>query len=158
MQEEQHGTRDRAYSAWHRRLSTRRFVGIEHAQRLAMIDLDAALYIEFDGARREPLALIETARDVGQAWKASSVTVALARRAKLPAYLLLYRPAEQPNPADRRYADIAQFRIRRLHPHPEKQWRTLTPSEWARALLQIRSWATRRLDVEAANDPTYGNP
>lgn len=156
MQEEKYGTRDRVYSAWHRRLSTRRFVGIEHAQRLAMIDLDAALYIEFDGGRREPLALIETARDVGQTWKASTITVALAKRAKLPAYVLLYQPSVKPNPADpQQHPDIMQFRIRRLHPRPEKQWRTLTPSQWARALLQIRSWSTRRLDAEAANDPRY---
>ena len=48
MQEEKYGTRDRAYSAWHRRKSTRRFIGIEHAQLLAMIDLDASLYVEYD--------------------------------------------------------------------------------------------------------------
>lgn len=45
MQEERYGNRDRTYSAWHRRLSTRRFVGLERAQLLAMIDLDAALYV-----------------------------------------------------------------------------------------------------------------
>lgn len=67
MQEEQYGTRDLTYSAWHRRLSTRRFVGIERAQALAMIDLDAALYIEYDQGSKHPVALIETARDVGQA-------------------------------------------------------------------------------------------
>jgi hypothetical protein len=44
MQEERFGNRDRTYSAWHRRSSVRRFVGIEKAQLLAMIDLDGALY------------------------------------------------------------------------------------------------------------------
>jgi hypothetical protein len=117
--------------------------------------LDGALYVEYDGASKEPLALIETARDVGQPWKASSVTVALARRARLPAYLLLYRPSEAANPADPRQPDIAQFRIRRLHPRPDKEWRTLTPGEWARALLRIRSWAARQLDSTAANDERY---
>jgi len=155
MQEERYGTRDRAYSAWHRRLSTRRFVGIEHAQRLAMIDLDAALYVEYDGDSKQPLALIETARDVGQSHKPASVTVSLAKRARVPAYLLLYRPATTPNPADPRSPDIARFRIRRMWPRPERDWRTLTPGEWAKALLQIREWSTRRLDVEAANDDRY---
>jgi len=66
MQEERYGQRDRAYSAWHRRLSTRRFVGIDRAQLLAMIDLDAALYVDYDDRTKEPVALIETAMDVGQ--------------------------------------------------------------------------------------------
>ena len=65
MQEEIFGTRDRAYSAWHTRGSTRRFIGIDSAQLLAMIDLDAALYVEYDNGTKEPLALIETALDVG---------------------------------------------------------------------------------------------
>ena len=52
MQEERYSTRDRAYSVWHRRFSTRRFIGIEAAQRLSMIDLDAALYVEYDDHSR----------------------------------------------------------------------------------------------------------
>ena len=67
--EEVTGTRDRTYSAWHRRMSTRRYVGIEAAQTLGMIDLDASLYVEYDDSTKEPLALIETARDVGQEFK-----------------------------------------------------------------------------------------
>ena len=62
-QEERHGTRDRSYSAWHRRQSTRRYIGIEKATLLAMIDLDASLYVEYDDGTKEPLALIETAQD-----------------------------------------------------------------------------------------------
>ena len=34
---------------------------------------------------------------------------------------------------------------------------TAAPGEWALALLQIRTWAARRLDVQAANGPQY-NP
>lgn len=80
MQEERYGTRDRTYSAWHRRLSTRRFVGIDRAQLLAMIDLDASLYVEYDDRTKEPVALIETARDVGQEHKPVTVTRRLAVR------------------------------------------------------------------------------
>jgi hypothetical protein len=155
-QEEIFGTRDRAYSAWHRRLSTRRFVGIERAQLLSMIDLDGALYVEFDGLNREPLALIETARDVGQANKCAAITTSLARRARLPAFCVLYRCAAVANPADRRFSDIAQFRVRRLWPRPERAWRVVTPPEWAWALLRIREWSARRLDAEAANDESWG--
>lgn len=56
-----------------------------------MIDLDGALYAEYDDRDREPLALIETARDVGQKTKACTVTARLAQRSGLPAYVVLYQ-------------------------------------------------------------------
>lgn len=155
MQEERYGDRDRAYSAWHRRGSTRRFVGLDRAQLLAMIDLDAALYVEYDNGSKEPLALIETARDVGQAFKAATVTTRLAMRARLPCYCLLYALDSRANPADPRWRDIRSFRVRRMWPKPEARWRTLSPQEWANALLKIREWATIRLDRDAANDSTW---
>ncbi|MBI3918999.1 MAG: hypothetical protein HY322_18560 [Betaproteobacteria bacterium] len=155
MQEERYGTRDRTYSAWHRRLSTRRFVGIDRAQLLAMIDLDASLYVEYDDGTKEPVALIETTRDVGQDHKAVTVTRRLAVRAGLPCYLLLYTQGDTQNPADSRWRDITHFRIKRVWPRPEATWRTVAPGEWAQALLQIRAWAARRLDVQAANEPKY---
>jgi len=31
----------------------------------------------------------------------------------------------------------------------------VAPGEWAQALLQIQTWAARRLEIEAANDPAY---
>lgn len=156
MQEERFGTRDRTYSAWHRRRSTRRFVGIERAQLMSMIDLDGALYCEFDADSSEPLCLIETARDTGQRQKVASVTRRLAQRAGLPAYVVLYQPAGYRNPADQSQWDIESFRVRRLWPLPERAWRKLNPLEWAEALLQIRTWAAARFDLEAANDPAYG--
>jgi len=154
-QEEQYGTRDRTYSAWHRRLSTRRFVGIDRAQLLAMIDLDAALYIEYDDQSKEPVALVETARDMGQDYKPVTVSRRLAMRAGLPCYVLLYRCGDLANPADSQWRDITQFRIKRVWPREERAWRTLEPGEWAQALLQIRAWAAKRLDVQAANDAKW---
>lgn len=158
MQEERFGARDRTYSAWHRRLSTRRFVGIEKAQLLSMIDLDGALYCEFDGSTSEPLALIETAIDRGQRRKSATVTKRLAELARLPAYAVLYHPAGYCNPADPTQFDIDRFRVRRLWPCPEREWRTLNPLEWAEALLKIRQWAAMRTDREAANDALYEPP
>lgn len=155
MHEQRYPITDRAYSAWHRRFSIARYVGIERAQLLSMIDLDAALYVEYDDRTREPLALIETARDVGQEWKSASVTQRLAKRAKLPCYCLLYSCANDPNPADPRYRDISQLRVRRVWPKAEAGWRTLTPGAWAEALLQIRVWSARQLDLSAANDDRY---
>lgn len=155
MHEEIYGTRDRSYSAWHRRLSLRRFIGLERAQLASMIDLDACVYCEFDAATREPLALIETAMDRGQGQKAASVTRRLAQRAMIPAYVVLYHLGAERNPADPNYWDIDSFRVKRLWPKPEREWRTLSPDEWAKAIVQIREWATKRLDAQAANDPVY---
>jgi hypothetical protein len=147
-QEETFHTRERAYSAWHRRASTRRFVGIEKAQALAMIDVDVALWVEYDDATKEPLALIETAMDRGQDVKPATVTKRLAQRCypTLPAYILLYRLAATPNPADPEHLDIDQFRVRRLWPRPETLWQTLTPQEWAEKLLELRDWSARKID------------
>ena len=146
-QEEQYDQRDRSYSAWHRRMSTRRYVGIEKAQLLAMIDLDASLYVEYDDGTKEPLALIETARDVGQSYKTATVTMKLAQRADLPCFVVLYMLASTPNPASPQWCDISGFRVKRLHPQPENIWTKLTPQEWAERLLTMRNWKAKRVDA-----------
>jgi hypothetical protein len=154
-QEDRSGKRDRTYSAWHRRLSTRRFVGIEHAQLLAMIDLDAVLYVEYDDGSKDPLVLIETARDVGQSYKTATVTTNFAKRTfpVVPAYVLLYTVADQPNPAASDCFDIVSFRAKRLWPDPEKSWTTYTPAAWARLLLGLRQRSAQALDEDAATPP-----
>jgi len=148
MQEEKHGTRDRSYSAWHRRLSTRRYIGIEKAQLLAMIDLDASLYVEYDDGTKEPIALIETAQDVGQKYKCATVTTRLAERANLPCFVVLYRLAQYKNPYDKSWKDIEAFRVKRLWPRPEKGWRHMKPKEWAETLLKMREWSASNIDLE----------
>jgi len=147
-QEERFGTRDLTYSAWHRRLSIRRFVGIEIAQSLAMIDLDAVPYVEYDDLYRDPLALIETAMDQGQEFKVATVTKRLAMRSRplLPAYVVLYTPATWPNPADPAWPDIASFRVRRIWPEPVTQWESITPQEWATRLYYLRHSSGSALD------------
>lgn len=157
MQEERWNHRDLTYSAWHRRGSMRRFVGIEKAQLLSMSDLDCVLFVETDSASREPLALVETARDVGQSWKGASVTLNLAKRAHIPAYVILYSCSSERNPANPTWPDIRRFRIKRLWPRPEHVWRNLSPSDWANALLRIRAWSAARHDQQAANDADYDN-
>ena len=153
-QEERFGTRDRTYSAWHRRLSTQRFVGIESAQTLAMIDLDASLYVEYDDGTKEPLALIETARDIGQTYKAAVVTKRLAKRTQpvSPAYVLLYTIAAINNPAATQWRDIESFRFMRLWPEPETAWKQVTPKEWAEELVQLRKWSAAKLDQQINHD------
>lgn len=147
-QEEYRGTRDRSYSAWHRRRSSRRFVGIERAQTLAMIDLDASLYVEYDDFSREPLALIETAIDIGQDYKNAQVTTRLAERAHIPAYVVLYRLASTPNPADPEWPDIDRFRVKRLYPKRQSDWTIYTPQEWAHRLVHLREWSACKLDKQ----------
>lgn len=146
-QEEQYNHRDMTYSAWHRRRSTGRYVGIESAQLLAMIDLDVCLYIEYDEEMKEPLALIETARDIGQSYKCATVTRNLAKRADLPAYVVFYTVSDDPNPANPIYGDISLFRVKRLWPSPESEWRSLSPKEYAEGLLKLRAWKTKEFDI-----------
>jgi hypothetical protein len=155
MQKEKYGVRDLCYSAWHRVASIRRYVGWERAQSLSMCDADCVLFLEYEGSTKEPLALIETAQDVGQSDKPATAITRLAQRAKIPAYLILYSPSDGGNPADRRWRDVRAFRVRRLWPRPESGWRPLTPKQWADGLLRIRAWAAARLDHPAANDPIY---
>lgn len=145
MQEERYGTRDRTYSAWHRRLSTRRFVGIERAQSLAMIDLDMAVYVEYDDATKEPLALVETAYDHGQVFKSAAVTCNLAKKAGIPAFIVLYKPSERSNPADPRCKDISAFRVRRVWPEPTPYFK-MTPERWAQSLVRLRDKECAKLD------------
>ena len=148
MQEEKYGTRDRSYSAWHRRNSTRRFIGIENAQLLAMIDLDASLYVEYDDGTKEPLALIETAQDVGQKYKTATVTKKLAMRARLTCFVVLYTLSNNPNPADKRWKDVSKFRVKCLYPKNQHEWEELTPQEWTEKLLKVREWEAGKLDLE----------
>jgi hypothetical protein len=155
MQEERYGTRDLSYSAWHRAASIRRFIGWERAQLLSMCDADSMMWLEYHHQTKEPLALIEAAIDLGQDHKSATAITRLAKRARIPAYLVLYQRASQVNPADSRSLDVSGFRVKRLYPRAETRWRQVRPDEWANALLQIRAWQAKRLDVEAANDARY---
>ena len=116
-----------------------------------MIDLDASLYVEYDDGTKEPIALIETARDVGQKYKCATVTTNLAKRAELPCFVVLYSLSSDKNPADTTWFDIESFRVKRLWPKPENDWRVMTPQEWADNLLKMREWSTQKLDLEYQN-------
>ncbi len=116
-----------------------------------MADLDSVLFTEYDHGGKTPLALVEVARDIGQ----EKTTGVLQRLANVPAYVALYTPAEAANPTAPNWDDIQSFRVKRLWPRPEPRWRVLSPSQWARALVQIRGWQIRKFEVQAAaNDNT----
>jgi len=156
MQEEKYGSRDLTFGIWRRVRSLARFVGLERASQASAIDIDATVFLDIDGDK-QPLALFELARDVGQHHKTTTAIAALAKRSGLPAYCVLYKPASVPNPSDPRVPDIASFRVKRIHPKPEAEWRTLPPAAFAEGLLDIRAWSARRLTaaMQAANDPMY---
>lgn len=137
-QEERYGNRDGTYSAWHRRLSTQRFVGLENAQLLAMIDIDVIHYVEYNDLTKDPICLIETAQDVGQSRKPATVTKKLAEKAKLHAFTVLYTPSINKNPVDKRWPDIKKFRVKMIAPDETLLWKEFTPEEWAKALLSFR--------------------
>jgi len=155
MQEERYPQRDRHYGVWHRVNSIARFLTDSDARSLTMQDLDSVLFTEYHYPDKLPLCLVEVARDIGQE-KPAGVIRKLAELADLPAYVALYSPANDANPASPDWPDIERFRVRRLWPCPERSWRTLTPDQWAKALVQIRGWQLRRFQVQqAANDETY---
>jgi len=138
--------RDGIYSAWHRRDSIQRYVGALLAPTLSMIDLDATIWIEYNGIRLA-VALMETARDTGHDRKPVTVITDLARRAGLFACLVLYKPSSEENPVSRGTADIEYFRVRQLWPNPKTPgFRIYTPDQWAHVIYQIRAWGLKNAD------------
>lgn len=146
--QERYGFRDSCYSQWHRPNSVRRFVGIEKAQLLSMIDIDVVPWVEYDEKTKEALALIETALDVGQTMKPAYITKSLAKRAGLPCYVVLYKLSESVNPANCECRDITEFRVKRLLPEPETGWIKYSPKAWADMLVLMRSESAKKLDLE----------
>ena len=147
--------RDRSYGNWHRTASISRFLPAQAARLLTMADLDSVLFAEYEYPIKLPLCLVEVAQDIGQQ-KPAGVIRKLAELANIPAFVALYTLSNRRNPSNKNWPDIASFRVRRLWPSPERGWRTLTPQQWAEALVRIRGWQLRRFEVkEAANDPRY---
>lgn len=154
-QQEITGKRDLEYPVWHRRGNIARFVGIEKAQLLSMVDVDVALWVEYDDGNKEPLALIETARDVGQPYKPATVLRNLARRSNLPAFVVLYTVSPvRKSPDDERFYDLDGFRVCRLWPASDGVYQPMTPSQWAHALVDIRLNSAKAIDERREFNPT----
>ena len=152
---ERYTYRDRSYGNWHRSASISRFLPAEVSRTLTMVDLDSVLFAEYHRPIKLPLCLVEVAQDIGQE-KPAGVIRKLAELADIPAFVALYTPSSTRNPGSVEWPDIKCFRIKRLWPHPEVGWRTLTPQQWADALVQIRGWQLKRFAVqEAANDERF---
>lgn len=122
---ERTGKRSLAYSQWHRTLP--------HS--VTMIDVDG---LEYCQRCRAPLAVIETARDVGQAVKPATVLRRLAKAANVPAYVLLYTVDEGAEQREDWVNCIRSFRARRAHPD-ETEYRQMTPLQMAQLLVRIHT-------------------
>jgi hypothetical protein len=171
-QEERYGTRDQTYNEWHRRLSTQRFIGIENAQLLALIDADGVLWVEYEDGTKEPIALIEVAKDVGQSYKTATVIRNLAKRCQpvMPAFVVLYTSSNDLNPAKSSVHDISKFRVKCIWPKEwEHGWMDMSPQEYAEFLLMLRTESCGILDKRRRTSPidllrdhwhraTCGNP
>jgi len=155
MTPERYLIRDQAYGVWHREKSIGRFLDHRQARTLTMADLDSVLFVEYGHSGKLPLALVEVAMDIGQE-KPTGVIRELAKMANIPAFVALYKPAATANPTARAWNDIDQFRVKRIWPRPDREWRNLSPQQWAEALVNIRNWQLRRFVKQAAaNDEGY---
>ena len=105
------------YSEWHRSLDNK----------LGYIDIDSCgICLKC----KTPLYLAETAFDVGQPWKATTTTEALARLAGLPSFLVFYKVEG---------SSVTSFRIKQLTPWKSDEMNML-PGGWTQVmqLLQER--------------------
>ena len=109
-----------AYSIWHRSLP----------ERLGMIDIDAAgICLKC----KSPLYLAETAFDVGQSFKATTTTAALANMAGLPSFLVFYKVDG---------SAVTSFRIKQLTPIKTDEM-FMEPNGW----LQVMQLLQERHDM-----------
>ena len=116
--QERYGTRDLTFSQWHRTLS----------DDATCIDLDL---LEYCRRCRQPLAFLELARDVGQAFKPTTVLERLAKKAEVPAFLIMYELLSQTNTTT-----IGDCRVRRVYPDPTG-FKILTITEVGRWIESI---------------------
>ncbi len=112
MRQEKYGSRDLTFSQWHRTLS----------DACTAIDLD---FIEYCNSCKAPLALIETARDVGQ-YKPTTILKGVAERTGVKAYLILWQKQVSLDLLDCpacggsgkiQRSQIGQSRVKRIHPN-----------------------------------------
>lgn len=113
---ERYGTRDLTFSGWHRPPNLPEFCSV--------IDIDFLEYCNLCGAL---LALIETARDVGQAYKSTTVLRRLAQQSKIPAWLILYKIEND---------SVGLCRIQKIWPD-KNQMELMKPEDVKRLIIEI---------------------
>jgi len=106
-----------AYSKWHRKF--------DH---IAMIDVDS---VEVCPHCTQPLAFIELAKDVGQKFKAYTLTKKLADKFDVPGFVLFYKLNIK--------EEIKNFRVQRISPAIRMVKNNILPDEWLDFLLQLQA-------------------
>ena len=104
------------YSKWHRQ-----FDGI------AMIDIDS---VECCKICFQPLAFIELAKDVGQTFKAYTLTKKVAERFDVPGFVVLYKTND--------VNTIIQFRVKRIAPGVGMMHPAVKPNDWYKYLKELQ--------------------
>ena len=115
MRWEKTDERDRSYSRWHRQFTGEyRFIDIDH--------------VEYCPYCNEPLALIETAVDVGQTYKCADITTLIAKRLGAFSLIVLYK-LDSDN-------KIEMFRVKYTNPIGNG-FKCYTPEKYLRLLKRL---------------------
>ena len=113
MRWEKTDERERTYSRWHRQYEGEyRFIDIDH--------------VEYCPYCLEPLGLFETAIDVGQDYKCADVTTKIAKKIRVPSYIVLYKPIG--------YDEIESFRVKQTNPVKNNEYLTYNSNQFLRLL------------------------
>src|SRR5690606_23866370 len=129
--EERTGTRDLTYSRWHRPKSIRRYLSVEQAAKLTVIDID---WCEACWRCAAPLALIETQRST-KGPKNARIMTELAKLAQLPAFSVGYHVGEVGGEED-----CIAFYVTQLWPYADaRRVVTMTAQQYAEWLWSLRS-------------------
>ena len=104
------------YSKWHRKY-------------------DGIAYIDVDSVPccikcYEPLAVIETAKDVGQKHKSFTMCQKIANRLNLPGFVVLYNTDNK--------NEIINFRIKRFSPWVSTHWNITKIDNWVNYLRKLQ--------------------
>ena len=141
MREEKYNTRDRVYSWWHRS-SLPDFCDA--------IDLDL-LEVCHNTSCRLPLALMETARDVGQTSKNHYITKQIAELLKIHGYVVLYQrecsdmgrlkiieqTIQELENEKKSITELGKLRVQRIDGRINAPFVNYTPDEWGKVLIGI---------------------
>jgi len=153
MDKEVHGFRDETFSQWHRIASMSRFIGRPSAQDQKIVDADFILTTEHSDedpnttwmAYRygsDVVALIETSVDYPPGAidrKVAWVTTALAKKAGIPAFIVLYTISANDNPMSSTGAkDIDMFRVKMTFPK-HTAFVEMTPQIYAEFEADLRN-------------------
>ena len=132
-----------AYSAFHRSASLSRWMPQGDAIKLAMINIDTCFWIECHDKSYQPIALIETAQDIGQLRKPVVALRNLACRADLPAFCVLYLLADCIDEITGR-RKLTSFRVRSIWPN-DTPFKKCDPQQYANGLRRLREFGVKNI-------------